>query len=300
MSARFNVKARNLLHTFFLLLSLAGLFAVIGYTLLGWQGLLWMTGLGLVLVVWSPALPSEWILRWQRATPLDPVRAPGLYVLINELLLKAGVRARPRVYLLPTQEYTAFTLGQEDDLALAASQGLLGLLNERELQGVLAHEIGHIKNKDIRLRTFASRISQITKIMALFGQVLVFINIPLILLGWVNVPWVVLVLLMVAPVLSTLVELGLSRTREFEADRLGVEITHDPKGLASALLKIDYRNKAIFSRLLFPYHHQPTWLSTHPDTGARVARLMAYQGPLKANEEYAEFREQPSHYSWSR
>jgi heat shock protein HtpX len=123
--------------------------------------------------------------------------------------------------------------------AIALTDGLLRSLTPRELTGVLGHEIAHIANDDLRVMGLADSISRLTHLMALLGQITILFSVPALLLGIVQVSWPALLLLAAAPQLALLAQLGLSRVREFDADRLAAELTGDPHGLASALAKIE-------------------------------------------------------------
>jgi heat shock protein HtpX len=140
---------------------------------------------------------------------------------------------------------------------------------------VLAHEISHIRSNDIWVMTLADTVSRLTGGLALMGQLLLFINLPLLLFGAAAISWWAILLLLFAPTISLLLQLALSRTREFDADMDAVEITGDPLGLASALRKLDRHQRGLWQRLLFPGRHTPdSWiLSTHPSSEERIRRL---------------------------
>lgn len=292
---KFNTRIRNQLHTVILLITLGLLFSTMGYALFGGTGFIWVLVIGMAILVITPTLPNSWLLGLKRAIPITYDEAPWLYKTTNQLAQKAGLDDSPRLFFLPNKESSAFTIGQGHDHAIGLSQGLLRELNERELEGVIAHEISHIKNKDIPLRTLAHHMSQLTRTFSFIGQVVILFNLPLLLLGLVSFSWSVILLLIAAPAAAVLVELALSRAREFEADLTAAELTNDPKGLASALLRIDKKNRPIFLRLLFPYYASPStsWLSTHPNTEERVKRLLAVSEQEKKGD-YADFIEYSS------
>ena len=140
----------------------------------------------------------------------------------------------------------------------------------RELTGVLGHEIAHIANEDLRVMGLADSISRLTHLLALLGQLAIVLSLPALLLGVAEVNWPALLLLAVAPQLALLAQLGLSRVREFDADRLAAELTGDPHGLASALAKIERVSRSWRAWLL------PGW--GNPDCATRVSEWQSLQG----------------------
>ncbi|MEJ2326689.1 MAG: zinc metalloprotease HtpX, partial [Chromatiaceae bacterium] len=162
------------------------------------------------------------------------------------------------------------------DAAIAVSDGLLRRMELRELTGVLAHEISHVANGDIRVMAFADLVSRVTGMLSLFGQILLLISLPLWLLSAADIPWLPILLLLFAPTLSALVQLALSRSREYEADRNAAELSGDPEGLASALRKLEYQQAGLWERLFMPTRRipEPSMLRSHPPTEERVRRLL--------------------------
>ena len=158
---------------------------------------------------------------------------------------------------------------------------MLRSLNPRELTGVLAHEICHIHSNDLLVMQIADVISRLTGIMAFIGYLLIWIYIPLYLLTEAHPPWALLLVLMLAPSLSALMQLALSRTREYSADEAAARLTGDPLGLASALGKIERYQGNWIERLVIPHHRMqaPSMLRTHPLITDRIRHLreMAYK-----------------------
>lgn len=141
---------------------------------------------------------------------------------------------------------------------------------------MLAHEISHIVNNDMRLMGLADVISRLTHMMSAVGILLVLLSLPLMLQGIGSLSILAMLLLVAAPTLSALLQLGLSRIREFDADLEASQITGDPKGLASALGKIEQHHGSLWQRIIFPGYRdpEPSLLRTHPDTGERIQRLL--------------------------
>lgn len=270
-------KLRNNLQSLGLLATLGLLLGCLAW-ILGGGSFAWMTLVGvLLLYVMNPAGSPGLVLTLYRARAIRYDEAPKLYATLAELSRRAGIDAVPRLYYLPTAVMTAFTTGSRDQAAIAISDGLLRRLDLREVAAVIAHELSHVVNEDIRVMSFADLVSRVTGLLSLVGQLLVIISIPLVLLGAGLPPLIPLLLLLAAPWISALVQLALSRSRELEADRSAVELTGDPEGLASALLKLERMQGAFWEQIVMPGRRNPnpSLLRTHPPTEERVRRLMA-------------------------
>lgn len=279
-----NVGARhrwhNRLQTVLLVLTLLGIAAVAGSLLLG-DGGLWLAlaAAGFTLLL-EPAAASGLTLRLYGARPLHPDEAPDLWAVLRELAARAGLPAVPVPHYVPSGVVNAFATGSKHHAAIALTDGLLRSLTPRELTGVLGHEIAHIANEDLRVMGLADSISRLTHLLALLGQLAIVLSLPALLLGVAEVNWPALLLLAVAPQLALLAQLGLSRVREFDADRLAAELTGDPHGLASALAKIERVSRSWRAWLLPGWGNpEPSWLRTHPATAERIERLLELAPP---------------------
>lgn len=279
-----NVGARhrwlNRLQTALLVLTLPGIAAVAGSLLLG-DGGLWLAlaAAGFTLLL-EPAAASGLTLRLYGARPLHPDEAPDLWAVLRELAARAGLPAVPVPHYVPSGVVNAFATGSKHHAAIALTDGLLRSLTPRELTGVLGHEIAHIANEDLRVMGLADSISRLTHLLALLGQLAIVLSLPALLLGVTEVNWPALLLLAVAPQLALLAQLGLSRVREFDADRLAAELTGDPHGLASALAKIERVSRSWRAWLLPGWGNpEPSWLRTHPATAERIERLLELAPP---------------------
>ena len=279
-----NVGARhrwlNRLQTALLVLTLLGIAAVAGSLLLG-DGGLWLAlaAAGFTLLL-EPAAASGLTLRLYGARPLYPDEAPDLWAVLRELAARAGLPAVPVPHYVPSGVVNAFATGSKHHAAIALTDGLLRSLTPRELTGVLGHEIAHIANEDLRVMGLADSISRLTHLLALLGQLAIVLSLPALLLGVAEVNWPALLLLAVAPQLALLAQLGLSRVREFDADRLAAELTGDPHGLASALAKIERVSRSWRAWLLPGWGNpEPSWLRTHPATAERIERLLELAPP---------------------
>jgi heat shock protein HtpX len=209
------------------------------------------------------------------AQRLDRSVAPQLFHTVRELAERGGIGFVPPIYYVPSPTPNAATLGIGENVRLMVTDGLLRRLNEREMKGVLAHEISHIRQKDLILFAVVEGIKQMLVTLAQAGWILLILFFPLALFG-AAIPLNLVLALMLSPVLALLLQLAISRSREFSADIGAVELTDDPGGLASALQKLD-QPYGVFS-ILFPVprrRNESSMFRTHPSTEERVSRLMS-------------------------
>ncbi len=268
-------KFNNLIQSALLLGGMAVLVGLLGWLIAGGDGMLWAVIIGAVILLLGPRASPRLALKLYGARPLHRVEAPDLYRLIAVLAERARLPSLPELYYVPTPAMNAFAVGKRSEPIITVTDGLLRNLTSRELTGVLAHELSHVRNNDMWVMTLADTVSRLTSWFSLMGQLLLFINLPLILFGGGGISWWAIVLLIFAPMISVLLQLALSRTREFDADLDAAEITGDPIGLASALRKLHHYQGGLLRRLLMPGRRAPdSWiLSTHPSTEERIRRL---------------------------
>jgi heat shock protein HtpX len=258
---------------------LAVLAILLGYLawLVGGESFMWGALIGVtVLYLVNPAASPRLLLGMYGARRLSPREAPSLYGVLEALTVRAGLERSPRLYYLPSRMMNAFATGRQGDAAIVLSDGLLRRLGQRELIGVLAHELAHVANGDIQVMAFADTLSRITGVLALIGQVLLVLSLPLLIMGLETPPLGALLVLLAAPTLSALAQLALSRNREFEADRSAAELSGDPAGLASALDKLERYQGRFWEQLMLPGRHlpDPSLLRTHPPMEQRIQRLL--------------------------
>jgi len=267
----------NRLQSFALLAFLAAFLGLLGWLLSGIEGVVVLLAVGAVGVLLNPSLSPRWVMRLYGASPLGPVNAPVLWRTVGHLAERAGLPVQPELYYLPSSMLNAFAVGSRQASAIAVTDGLLRRLSGRELAGVLAHEISHIRSNDLWVMGLADMFSRATSLLSLMGQFLLILNLPLILFATVSIDWFAILLLIFAPNLSALAQLALSRTREYDADLNAVRLTRDPDGLASALARIERVQGGWLERIVLPGRRipEPSLLRTHPDTADRIARLMA-------------------------
>ncbi|RKG62927.1 protease HtpX [Corallococcus sp. CA054B] len=277
----------NALKTTVLLAGLTGLVLVIGQRLGGAQGLM-MAGLFAVVMNFGSYWFSDRIaLAIHGAQPLSYEQAPWLHEMVERLAARAGM-PKPKVYILPTAQPNAFATGRNPShAAVAVTAGIVDILDRRELEGVLAHEIGHVRNRDTLIGTVAATLAGIISYAA---QMLFWFGGSMLSRGDDDRDGGVagalsnLGLLLVAPIAATLLQLAVSRSREYGADATGAELCGDPDALASALLKMErgaeampYDRAPATSHLFIvnPLHHGGVMslFSTHPPIPERVRRL---------------------------
>jgi heat shock protein HtpX len=264
--------------TLVLLLSLTFLLLVLGFALGGTTGL----SISLILVIimnFSSYWYSDKIaLKVYKAKKIEYSENPKLYGIVKDVAMRAGIKT-PKLYLIPSNNPNAFATGRsEKNSIIAVTQGLLDVLNERELRGVISHEIAHIKNKDILLTTIASVIAGALMYVAMMAR-------------WTAIfssdkdsnVGEIIILSIIAPIAATIINMAISRSREFLADESGSKIIKDPRALGEALIKIHSSNKKIefgnpaFSNMFIanPFRNSSilNLMSTHPSLEARLKRL---------------------------
>ena len=266
---------RNWLHTVLLLGSMLALLVLLGWLVAGQTWIIWAVILGGILVLFGQQVSPQLVLHMYRARPLTSAEAPQLYQIMEELAQRAQLPYVPALYYVPSRMLNAFAVGTRRNAAIGLTDGLLRGLNLRELTGVLAHEMSHIRNNDMRSMSVADVISRVTNLFSTFGKFLLLVNLPLIFMGSAPISWWAILLLIVAPFISGLLQLALSRTREFDADLDAIQLTHDPVGLMNALQKLEYYATNIWQQVLFPGRGvpDPSIFRTHPHTKDRIARL---------------------------
>jgi len=227
-------------------------------------------GIMAVISLEKSSLPRR--LRNARLLGLD--EAPELHLLVEDLAERSGLARTPRLYLIGSAAPNAAAIGSRDDAAILVSPSLVRGLSERELAGVLAHEMSHIRNNDLRLFRFTETIRHTAVLTSRIGWLLVLFSLPMTLLGGSGVSLGTMLLFVAAPAGAHLLQLAILRSREFAADLGAVELTGDPRGLASALRRIELTNQWVL-RLLLPVStaDEPALVRTHPATAERVRRL---------------------------
>jgi len=267
-------KLRNMAQSALILGGMALLVAVCGWILFGPWGLIGVAVAVTVALLFGSKLSSTMVLRMYKAQPMSPEQLPEVFRIIEHLSQRAGLDHVPKLYYVPSAMMNAFAVGRQDDAVIGVTDGLLRALNLRELTGVIAHEMSHIRNNDVRLMGMADLAGRMTRMMSLFGMGLVLFSVPMWLQGGSLVSFGLILLLVFAPQLTTLLQLALSRAREFDAD-LDAGLTNDPGGLSSALAKLERQQRSHWEQILMPGRKLPeaSLLRSHPPTKERIARL---------------------------
>jgi heat shock protein HtpX len=274
----------NWFKTALLMAAITGLFIVVGGMLGGEQGMLMALLLAFGMNFFSYWFSDSMVLKMMNAREVDETTAPHFYRMIAELAQKANL-PMPRVYLIEESAPNAFATGRNpENAAVAATTGILQILSEREIKGVMAHELAHVKHRDILISTISATMAGALSALANFAMFFGGRDSE----GRPSNPIASILVMILAPLAASLIQMAISRAREYEADRGGAEICGDPSALASALEKI--HNYATGRQFNAVEHHPETaqmmimnplsgggiagLFSTHPPTEDRVSRLM--------------------------
>ncbi|HQY27419.1 MAG TPA: zinc metalloprotease HtpX [Burkholderiaceae bacterium] len=278
----------NWMKTAILMAGIMALFGVVGSVIGGRQGMLMALAFGAVGNFFAYWFSDKLVLRMYKAREVDETSAPQFYNMIKELAARAEL-PMPRVYLIDEDAPNAFATGRNPEhAAVAATTGILRVLNERELRGVMAHELTHVKHRDILISTISATMAGAVSALANFAMFFGGRDDH----GRPSNPIATMAVALLAPLAAMLIQMAISRAREFEADRGGAEISGDPAALASALDKIHRYAQGI--PLETTERHPETaqmmimnplsggglrgLFSTHPATEERVQRLLAMAG----------------------
>jgi heat shock protein HtpX len=228
---------------------------------------------------------DKMVLRMYNAQEVDEASSPYLYNMVRGLALRAGL-PMPRVYLIDEAQPNAFATGRNPrHAAVAATRGILQLLSERELRGVMAHELAHVQHRDILISTIAATMAGAISMLANFAMFFGGRDSE----GRPANPLASILVMFLAPLAAALIQMAISRAREFEADRGGAEISGDPHALADALARIDAYARGIPMRTAEAHPETAQMMimnplsggglrglfSTHPATEERIGRLRA-------------------------
>ncbi|AMS39672.1 MULTISPECIES: zinc metalloprotease HtpX [Aminobacter] len=254
------------------------LLGVTAWAFAGSTGILYALVFG-ALSMWAVRrISPQMVLSMYKARQVTPADFPAGFRIVEELARRAELPAVPKLYVIPSKMMNAFAVGRRNDAAIAVTDALARNLTPREFAGVLAHEISHIAHEDVKVMAFADMVSRFTSFMSTVGLVSLFLN----LFGFAGgfgtqVPWLAVLVLLAAPTVGGLLQMALSRTREFDADLGAAILTGDPDGLASALTKLERAQGRVWENILLPSGRipDPSVLRTHPLTADRVARLRA-------------------------
>ena len=265
------------LRTTVLMATLTGLLVVIGALIGGPSTALMFLFIAAVLNLGAYWFSDKIALRMSGAKPVSEQEAPGLYQMVRELTTRADL-PMPSLYVIPQDQPNAFATGRSPNhSAVAVTRGITQLLSEDELRGVLAHELAHVKHRDILIQSVAATI----------GAAITYLGYMLLWFGGDDSPLSLvasLALVLLAPIAASLIQLSISRQREYSADATGAQISGNPESLASALLRLEEGAKAVPMQvnqateplyIVKPFRGKgiANLFSTHPPIEERVRRL---------------------------
>ena len=275
----------NLMKTAILMAAITALFMALGSLLGGQQGMMLALLVALGMNFFSYWFSDKMVLKMYKAQEVDETSAPQFYRIVRELAQRAQL-PMPKVYLINEDAPNAFATGRNPEhAAVAATTGLLQVLSEKELRGVMAHELAHVRHRDILISTVSATMAGAISMLANFAMLFGGRNNE----GRPANPIVGILVMLLAPLAASLIQMAISRAREFEADRGGAEISGDPQALASALQKIQRYAQGIPMQAAERHPETAQMMimnplsagglrslfSTHPATEERVERLLA-------------------------
>ncbi|WP_428504519.1 zinc metalloprotease HtpX [Roseateles sp.] len=275
----------NLMKTAILMAAITALFMALGRLIGGQAGMMLALLVALGMNFFSYWFSDQMVLKMYKAREVDETSAPQFYGMVRELAQRAQL-PMPRVYLIDEDAPNAFATGRNPEhAAVAATTGILRVLSERELRGVMAHELAHVKHRDILISTISATMAGAISMLANFAMFFGSRDSE----GRQSNPLVGILVAFLAPIAAGLIQMAISRAREFEADRGGAEISGDPQALASALNKIHRFAQGLPMEAAERHPETAQMMimnplsggglaglfSTHPATEERVARLMA-------------------------
>lgn len=275
----------NWLKTSILMAAILALFGVIGGLIGGASGMLVALLFGGAMNVFAYWFSDQMVLKMYNARQVDEASAPQFYTMVRELAQRAGL-PMPKVYLIDEAQPNAFATGRNPEhAAVAATTGILQLLSAREIRGVMAHELAHVRHRDILISTISATMAGAISALANFAVFFGGRDAE----GRPASPLAGIAVALLAPLAASLIQMAISRAREFEADRGGAEISGDPHALADALAKIEAYARGIPMATAEAHPETAQMMimnpltggglgnlfSTHPKTPERVARLRA-------------------------
>lgn len=275
----------NFAKTAVLMAAITALFIVVGGMLGGEQGMLMALLMAVGMNFFSYWFSDTMVLKMTNAQQVDERSAPQFYALVKELSEKAGL-PMPKVFLIDEDAPNAFATGRNpDNASVAATTGILRILSNRELRGVMAHELAHVRHRDILISTVAATMAGAISALANFAMFFGGRDAE----GRPANPIASIMVAILAPIAASLIQMSISRAREYEADRGGAEISSDPEALAQALQKIHNYAQGIPFQAVEQHPETAQMMilnpltagglaqlfSTHPPTEERVARLMS-------------------------
>ncbi|MBA2848414.1 heat shock protein HtpX [Thermosulfuriphilus ammonigenes] len=269
----------NILKTFILLAALTGLFLVVGQAIGGRQGAILALVIAGFMNFFAYWFSDRLALAMSGAQPVSPSQAPELHAIVERLARTAGI-PKPRVYIIPTQTPNAFATGRNPShAAVAVTEGILHILDWNELEGVLAHELAHIKNRDVLISSVAAVIAGAISYLAQMAQwALIFGGFRRDEDDDVGGTIGAVVMMIIAPIAAALIQFAISRSREYLADATGAKICRCPMALASALKKLEEWNRRVPMQV---NPAQAQMFIVNPLSGEALMRLFSTHPPIE-------------------
>ena len=284
----------NWLQSAVLLLGLLALAAISGALFAGAEGVIIAAAIASLFLVLNPVSGEVLFQYVYGAVPLTPASAPRLSALVSELARRAELRRTPTLFLIPAPVLQAMASGSREAPAIGVTSGLLQTMSSRELTAVLAHEISHIRHGDMFVMRLAVGAGSMTRAMSTAGMFLLIAYFPVFWSTGVSLSPIAIALLVAAPTVSDLLELSLSRSREFLADAGAVELTGDPPALARAIERIEAIQGDDWERFTARGGRWLRWFRTHPTAAERIERLNAMVAPPRSALPGGSWSESPS------
>ena len=276
----------NAMKTTVFLALLTGLFVAVGGLLGGRGGMVMAFGLAVVMNFVSYWFSDKIVLKMYGAQPLSEAQAPAVHRIVRELATQAGM-PMPKLYMLPSSAPNAFATGRNPQhAAVAVTEGILRIMDERELRGVLGHELSHVLNRDILISSVAATIAGAISMLANMAQWGMMFGGSRDEQGRSTNPIALIATIILAPLAAMLIQMAVSRSREFQADASGAKLTRDPQALASALAKLEQAGRVVQMDANPATAHMfivnpltgrslMNLFMTHPPVPERIARLRA-------------------------
>ncbi|QWE22646.1 zinc metalloprotease HtpX [Polynucleobacter sp. AP-Jannik-300A-C4] len=267
----------NLAKTAILMAAITALFIVVGGMLGGEEGMLIALLIAIGMNFFSYWFSDTMVLRMTNAQQVDEHSAPQLYAMVKELAEKAGL-PMPKVFLIDEDAPNAFATGRNpENAAVAATTGILRVLSPRELRGVMAHELAHVKHRDILISTVAATMAGAISALANLAMFAGGRNSE----GRQGNPIAALAVMILAPLAASLIQMSISRAREYEADRGGAEMSSDPESLAQALQKIHAYAQGIPFQAIERHPETAQMMIINPLTAGGLSQLFSTHPPME-------------------
>ena len=273
-------RTQNQVHTILLLLGIGAIVAIPVCLIWGLSGLIFVAILLGGMALFALRIPASTVMQAYSGQLITHEASRQLSHIVDVLSERAELETRPKLYVIPSLTMNAFATGTRNNAAIGITEGMLRKFDLRQIAGVLAHEISHIRNNDLYVMALADTATRIVQSLSYLAIAFALANLfTMFVEGEPFVSWFAVVLLYLAPAASSLLQLALSRAREYDADLEAAHLTGDPAWLASALRHLERHTGRFWEDLMMPVPGrrvpQPSILRSHPATADRIARLEA-------------------------